>query len=62
MKSMTNLYETYEQMLSNPEYAKLFDNFSNEQAAIMKEHIRKFLLETEQKLSSFPAVPSSTGK
>lgn len=53
---MTNLYETYEQILSNPEYAKLFDNFSDEQKALMKEHIKKFLMETEKKLSLIPAT------
>ena len=53
---MINLRETYEQILNNPEYAKLFDNFSDEQKALMKEHIKKFLLETEQKLSSLPTL------
>lgn len=53
---MTNLYETYEQILANPEYAKLFDNFSDEQKALMKEHIKKFLLETEKKLVLFPVA------
>lgn len=51
---MTNLYKTYEQFLDNPEYAKLFDNFSDEHKALMKEHIKKFLLETEKKLTLFP--------
>jgi len=53
---MTNFYETYEQMWANPEYAKLFDNFSDEQKALMKEHIKKFLLETEKKLSLMPVT------
>lgn len=53
---MINLYETYEQILNNPEYAKLFDNFSDEHKALMKEHIKKFLLETEKKLSLIPVT------
>ena len=40
----------YEQLMSNPDYNKLFDEFSDEQKAIMKINIKKFIEETEQKL------------
>jgi hypothetical protein len=49
---MTNptIKDMYEQLMSNPDYNKLFDEFSDEQKAIMKINIKKFIEETEQKL------------
>ena len=51
---MLNIYETYQQILNNPEFAKVFDNFSDEQKTIMQEHVKNFLLELDKKISNIP--------
>ena len=51
---MINIYETYQQILNNPEFAKVFDNFSDEQKTRMQEHVKNFLLELDKKISNIP--------